>query len=131
MINKFLLLSAGLAGLLFSSQGLTEQTKQTPEIRKSMNAKQAIFEEKHKRYLEKEAQKDELQKKVWTKEMDNKVPKDSYEAFEQKRNRHQVLQEQLTKDDEIENKIENNANAIKKAIQEREMATTPKPHHPL
>ena len=131
MIKKLLLVSTGLAGLLFSIQGLTEQTKQAPEIRKSMNAKQAIFEEKHKRYLDKEAQKEELQKKVWTKEMESKVPKDSYEAFEQKRNRHQVLQEQLTKDDEIENKIESNANAIKKALEEREMATSPKPPQPL
>ncbi|MCD2448961.1 hypothetical protein GO003_000935 [Methylicorpusculum oleiharenae] len=131
MIKKLLLVSTGLAGLLFSIQGLTEQTKQAPEIRKSMNAKQAIFEEKHKRYLDKEAQKEELQKKVWTKEMESKVPKDSYEAFEQKRNRHQVLQEQLTKDDEIENKIESNANAIKKALEEREMATSPKQPQPL
>jgi spermidine/putrescine-binding protein len=131
MIKKILLLSAGLTGLFFSTQGLTEQTKPIPENRKSMNAKQAIFDEKHKRYLEKEAQKEELQKKVWTKEMDSKVPKDSYEAFEQKRNRHQVLQEQLTKDDEIENKIESNANAIKKAIEEREMTTTPKTRKPL
>lgn len=131
MIIKFLLLSAGLAGLFFSTQGLTEQTKPIPENRKSMNAKQAIFEEKHKRYLDKEVQKEELQKKVWTNEMESKVPKDSYEAFEQKRSRHQVLQEQLTKDDERENKIESNANAIKKASEEREIASPPKPHHPL
>jgi glycogen synthase len=128
---KKLLLSASLIGLFFSTQGLTEQTKQIPEARKSMNAKQAIFAEKHNRYLEKEAQKEELQKKVWTKDMDSKVPKDSYEAFEQKRNRHQVLQEQLTKDDEMEQKIESNANAIKKAIEARERTIPPKPNTPL
>ncbi|MDO8843947.1 hypothetical protein [Methylicorpusculum sp.] len=131
MIKKLFLLFAGLTGLFFSVQGLTEQTKQSPESQKSMNAKQAIFAEKHKRYLDKEAQKEELQKKVWTKEMESTVPKDSFEAFEQKRNRHQVLLEQLTKDDEMAEKIESNANAIKKAIEEREMATSPKPHQPL
>lgn len=110
MTKKNLLVSASLFGLLFSSLGLAG----TPEPRKKTNTKQALFEEKHRLYLEHQTQKEELQKKVWTKEMESKVPKDSYEAFEQKRARHQVQLEQLNKDSEVENSIESSANAVKK-----------------